>query len=108
MVAKATAQVTENMATFGETVRYLSKSKAYWYLAWAAGIRAFLGYAAATFFPSFLYRSHTDGVVALAHSLVDSANAFDVLAHNEVAAYHLPWVSAPRANVLTWALGADS
>jgi MFS family permease len=67
LVAKATAQVTESMATFGETVRYLSKSKAYWYLAWAAGIRAFLGYAAATFFPSFLYRSHTAGVVALAH-----------------------------------------
>ena len=68
MVARAAAQVTDNMATFGETVRYLSKSKAYWYLAWAAGIRAFLGYAAATFFPSFLYRSHTEGVVALAHS----------------------------------------
>lgn len=32
-------------------------------------------------------------------------DAFDVLAHNEIAAYHLPWISAPRANVLTWALG---
>lgn len=68
MIGRAAQQVTDGMASFGETVRYLSKRKAYWYLAWGAGIRAFLGYAAATFFPSFLYRSHTAGVVALAHS----------------------------------------
>jgi MFS family permease len=67
MIAKATAQMSDGLATFGETFRYLSSKRAYWYLAWAAGIRAFLGYAAATFFPSFLYRSHMAGVVALAH-----------------------------------------
>jgi len=54
------------MATFRETLAFLSKSKAYWFLAWAAGIRSFLGYAAATFFPSFLYRTHTAGVAELA------------------------------------------
>jgi MFS family permease len=68
LVRKAAAQVSDGMATFSETLRYLRGKKAYWYLAWAAGIRSFLGYAAATFFPSFLYRSHTAGVAALAHS----------------------------------------
>jgi MFS family permease len=67
LIAKAAAQTAVGMATFGETFRYLRQKKAYWYLAWAAGIRSFLGYAAATFFPSFLYRTHTAGVAELAH-----------------------------------------
>ncbi|THD79473.1 MAG: MFS transporter [Phenylobacterium sp.] len=67
LIAASAAKVTDGMATFSETVRYLSKHKAYWYLAWGAGIRAFLGYAAATFVPSFLYRSHGPEIVALAH-----------------------------------------
>ncbi|HEV2532529.1 MFS transporter [Phenylobacterium sp.] len=66
-IARAAAQVEGGMATFRETFHCLRQKKAYWYLAWAAGIRSFLGYAAATFFPSFLYRSHTAGVAALAH-----------------------------------------
>ena len=67
MVARAAREVTAGMATFGETFRYLMKKEAFWMLAWAAGIRSFLGYAAATFFPSFLYRSHMAGVAELAH-----------------------------------------
>lgn len=67
LVTRTAEQIADGMASFSETFRYLSKKQAFWYLAWAAGIRSFLGYAAATFFPSFLYRSHMAGVTELAH-----------------------------------------
>jgi MFS family permease len=67
MLAQAAAKTTAGLATFGETFRYLRGKQAFWYLAWAAGIRAFLGYAAATFAPSFLYRTHGAEVQMLAH-----------------------------------------
>src|SRR5207302_6771458 len=67
LIAKAADRAAEGIATFGETFRYLAKKRAFWLLAFAAGIRSFLGYAAATFFPSFLYRSHLAGVAELAH-----------------------------------------
>ncbi|HLZ74837.1 MFS transporter [Phenylobacterium sp.] len=57
------------LATFGETVRYLAKKRAFWFLAFGAGIRAFLGYGHAVFNPSFFYRCHGPEVAALAHSL---------------------------------------
>lgn len=67
LIAKATAQATESMATFGETFRYLAKKRAFWFLAFAAGIRSFLGYGHAAFAPSFFYRSHGPQLAALAH-----------------------------------------
>lgn len=63
--AKAAA-ITEDMATLGETFRYLLKKRAFWHLAFGAGIRAFLGYGHATFAPSFFYRSHGPEIAALA------------------------------------------
>ncbi|HZZ30831.1 MAG TPA: MFS transporter [Phenylobacterium sp.] len=55
------------LATFSETIRYLSAKRAFWFLAWGAGIRSFLGYGHAVFAPSFFYRCHGPEVAALAH-----------------------------------------
>jgi MFS family permease len=54
------------LATFGETVRYLAKKRAFWFMAWGAGVRAFLGYGHAVFAPSFFYRCHGPEIAALA------------------------------------------
>ncbi len=55
------------LATFAETFRYLAKKRAFWFLAWGAGIRAFLGYGHAAFAPSFFYRCHGPEITAMAH-----------------------------------------
>lgn len=67
LIGKASERVTEEMASFGETLRYLSRKRAFWLLAWGAGIRAFLGYGHAAFSASFFYRSHGAEIAALAH-----------------------------------------
>jgi MFS family permease len=54
------------LATFSETLRYLMTKRAFWYMAWGAGIRSFLGYGHATFAPSFFYRVHGPEIAALA------------------------------------------
>src|SRR6185312_353632 len=41
------------IASFSETLRYLMTKRAFWYMAWGAGIRSFLGYGHAVFVPSF-------------------------------------------------------
>ncbi|MGZ3376664.1 MAG: spinster family MFS transporter [Phenylobacterium sp.] len=56
------------LATFGETIRYLARKRAFWFLAWGAGVRSFLGYGHAVFAPSFFYRCHGPEIAALAHS----------------------------------------
>ncbi|THD65921.1 MFS transporter [Phenylobacterium sp.] len=58
---------TGALATFSETIRFLSAKRAFWFMAWGAGIRSFLGYGHATFAPSFFYRCHGPAVIALAH-----------------------------------------
>lgn len=55
------------LATFSETLRYLASKRAFWFLAWGAGTRSFLGYGHAAFAPSFFYRCHGPEIAALAH-----------------------------------------
>ena len=55
------------LATFGETLRYMSKKRAFWWLASGAGVRAFLGYGHAPFVASFFFRAHGPEVAELAH-----------------------------------------
>ena len=57
----------QQLATFSETFRYLLAKRAFWGLAWGAGVRSFLGYSHAAFAPSFFYRCHGPDVAALAH-----------------------------------------
>ena len=68
--AKAAGEATAGaLATFSETIRYLLPKRAFWLLAWGAGIRSFLGYGHAVFAPSFFYRCHGAEIAALAHRL---------------------------------------
>jgi MFS family permease len=66
--AQAAADMSgAGLATFSETFRYLITAKrAFWLLAWGAGIRSFLGYGHAAFAASFFYRCHGPEVVELA------------------------------------------
>ena len=64
--AKAAADPA--LATFGETVRYLAGKRAFWFMAFGAGVRAFLGYGHAVFAPSFFYRCHGPEITAIAAS----------------------------------------
>jgi MFS family permease len=66
--AKAAGDTTTVViASFSETLRYLAAKRAFWFLAWGAGLRSFLGYGAAAFAPSFFYRVHGPEIAALAH-----------------------------------------
>jgi MFS family permease len=66
--AKAAGETTTVvLATFSETLRYLLARRAFWFMAWGAGIRSFLGYGHAAFAPSFFYRCHGPEIAALAH-----------------------------------------
>jgi predicted MFS family arabinose efflux permease len=62
-VADASGQA---LATFGETFRYLRTKRAFWFMAWGAGIRSFLGYGHGAFGPSFFYRCHGIEIASLA------------------------------------------
>ena len=67
--AKAAGDTTTVViASFSETLRYLAAKRAFWFLAWGAGLRSFLGYGAAAFAPSFFYRVHGPEIAALAQS----------------------------------------
>lgn len=55
-----------NTATFGQTMAYLAKRPTFWFIAFAAAIKAFIGYGHAPFTASFFLRNHTAEVAALA------------------------------------------
>ena len=65
-LASHAAQVQAGMATFGETMRYLGGKKTFWFIAFAAAIKAFIGYGHAPFTASFFFRNHTEEVAELA------------------------------------------
>jgi predicted MFS family arabinose efflux permease len=79
--AQKTAQaVGDGLATFSETFRYLCTKRAFWWLAFGAGIRSFLGYGHAPFVPSFFYRVHGPEVAQLAAQFGMKKGAFIGLA----------------------------
>jgi MFS family permease len=67
---KVMASHAKNMviasATFGQTMAYLLKRRTFWFIAFAAAIKAFIGYGHAPFTASFFLRNHTAEVAALA------------------------------------------
>jgi MFS family permease len=66
LIRKATQSATATAATFGQTFRYLAGKRAFWWLAFGAGIRSWLGYGIAPFLPSFFYRVHGAEIANLA------------------------------------------
>ncbi len=61
--AKVQAAAT---ATFGETMRYLTVRRTFWFIAFAAAIKAFIGYGHAPFTASFFLRNHTEEIAGFA------------------------------------------
>ncbi|MCR5879189.1 MFS transporter [Phenylobacterium sp. J367] len=66
IMARHAAQVAGNMATFGETVRYLATKNTFWFIAFAAAVKAFIGYGHAPFTASFFLRNHVAEIASLA------------------------------------------
>jgi MFS family permease len=51
---------------FAATLKYLAAKKTFWLIAFAAAIKAFIGYGHAPFTASFFFRNHPDEIAALA------------------------------------------
>jgi MFS family permease len=68
IMAQHAQQVAAASATFGETMAYLAKRKTFWFIAYAAAVKAFIGYGHAPFTASFFLRNHTEEVASLAAS----------------------------------------
>jgi MFS family permease len=72
---KLVAQVAARKANqigFGEAMKVLVNKKTFWLIAFAAAIKAFIGYGHAPFTASFFFRNHSDQIAELAASI----NAF--------------------------------
>lgn len=52
--------------SFGATMKVLSTKRTFWFIAFAAAIKAFIGYGHAPFTASFFLRNHTEEVARLA------------------------------------------
>lgn len=70
-LAQHAAQVRAASATFAETLRYLAGKQTFWFIAFAAAIKAFIGYGHAPFTASFFFRNHTEEVARLAELFGD-------------------------------------
>lgn len=66
LAASAVTVTTQATATFSETFKYLRGKQAFWFLAFGAGIRAFLGYGHAPFTAGFFFDSHGAEIAGLA------------------------------------------
>jgi MFS family permease len=66
MTAAATEAASAMRMSFGATVRYLSAKPTFWYMAFGAAIKAFIGYGHAPFTASFFLRMHGPEVAQLA------------------------------------------
>lgn len=69
IIAEHAKKAAVATATFGETMAYLAKRNTFWFIAFAAAIKAFIGYGHAPFTASFFLRNHTEEVASLASSI---------------------------------------
>ncbi len=66
LLAAHAVTVAAASATFGQTMAYLAKRRTFWFIAFAAAVKAFIGYGHAPFTASFFLRNHTAEIKALA------------------------------------------
>ncbi len=59
-------RVAATSATFSQTVAYLASRPTFWFIAFAAAIKAFIGYGHAPFTASFFLRNHAAEIAQLA------------------------------------------
>jgi MFS family permease len=64
--AIADAQRAAQRVTFSEALKTLARKRTFWLIAYAAAIKAFIGYGHAPFTASFFLRNHKEEVAALA------------------------------------------
>lgn len=69
LVAEHAARLQGASATFGQTMAYLATKRTFWFIAFAAAIKAFIGYGHAPFTASFFLRVHGEEVAALAKTV---------------------------------------
>ena len=62
-------RVQAGQATFGETLKLLATKRTFWLIAFAAAIKAFIGYGHAPFTASFFLRVHGEEIASLADRL---------------------------------------
>ncbi len=62
-------------ATLGQTLGYLMLKRTFWLIAFAAAIKAFIGYGHAPFTASFFLRNHPDELARLAASATSSLHS---------------------------------
>ena len=65
-LARQAAQTTAAMASFGDTMKVLATKPTFWFIAFAAAIKAFIGYGHAPFTASFFLRNHTEAIAGYA------------------------------------------
>lgn len=65
-VADATKRATLNLEDFKTTLRTLALKRTFWLVAFAASIKAFIGYGHAPFTASFFLRNHPEEIAGLA------------------------------------------
>jgi MFS family permease len=65
-LARQAAQTTAAMATFGDTMKVLATKPTFWFIAFAAAIKAFIGYGHSPFTASFFLRNHTEAIAGYA------------------------------------------
>lgn len=63
---EARAQHAPGKGHFKATLKYLSSKPTFWFVAFAAAIKAFIGYGHAPFTASFFFRNHGEEVASLA------------------------------------------
>lgn len=66
MIAADRQRAMQAQMSFGATLRYLSRKSSFWYLAFGAAIKAFIGYGHAPFTISFFLRVHGPELAAMA------------------------------------------
>ena len=63
------AAAAAGTATVGEVLRFLWSKKTFWYVAFAASIKAFIGYGHAPFTASFFLRTHGEEIKSMADAV---------------------------------------
>lgn len=66
MTAVAAKAAQASQMSFGKTLKYLAAKPTFWFIAFGASIKSFIGYGHAPFTASFFLRVHGDEVAALA------------------------------------------
>ncbi len=75
-VVTAVKNTAQHGATFAQTLGILMKKQTFWFIAFAAAIKAFIGYGHAPFTASFFLRNHSEQIAQMAASTSTGLTGF--------------------------------